>query len=134
MVDSNRWFQGNKDVSGFDMSNVADFKRWIEDNKSKTNEGLEALQAVMSIGTDVASAACVKRFRDKGKEQTEVAALTSEICDKIIAACNENKSEVVKDCASLFAGTGNTALVMMMGFVCYSIIGINVADELMDEV
>lgn len=116
--------------SNWKMENISDFKKWIADNKFKTDEGLEAMKQVMSIGCDIASAAAVKWFREKGMEQAWVSARVSQISDAIVNGCDEGKESVVKDCATLYAGTGNVMMVMMMAFVSYSLIGVNVAESL----
>lgn len=133
MVSINRIGDGGKEKNGWNMENVHDFTKWIRDNESKSNEGIEALNAVMSIGTDVASAACVKWFRERGWSQERVSALTDSICERIISSCKNGKESVVRDCATVFAGTGNIMMVMMLAFVSYSIIGVEVANGLIAE-
>lgn len=134
MVDVNRFnFGGGSE--GFDkgwmMENISDFKKWIEDNKSKTDEGLEAMKQVMSIGCDIASAAAVKWFRERGMEQAWVSARVSQISDCIVEGCSGGQESVIKDCATLYAGTGNVMMVMLMAFVSYSLIGVRVAESVM---
>lgn len=133
MVSINRIGDSDKDKNGWKMENVHDFTKWIRDNESKSNDGIEALSAVMSIGTDVASAACVKWFREQGWSQERVGALTDAICERIVRSCREGKDSVVRDCAQVFAGTGNIMMVMMLAFVSYSIIGVEVANGLIAE-
>jgi hypothetical protein len=142
MVNRIEWFKNFDRKPGEDvpsswvdwkMDNVHDMQRWIEDNKNKTDEGLQAVKSVISIGADVASAAIVKRLRDVGMKQEDVANLVEKICDRVIEGCNDGRESVIKDCASLFAGTGNVLLVMMMAFVSYSLIGVKIADSLVSE-
>jgi hypothetical protein len=139
MVDRAEWFENFDRKPGegvpkswvdWKMNNVHDFQKWIADNKDKTDEGLQALKSVMSIGNDVASAAIVKRLRDTGFSQAEVAGMADSICDKVLDECVAGRESVIRDCASIFAGTGNTLLVMMIAFVSYSLIGFKIADEL----
>lgn len=118
----------------WNMDNVDDFKKWVTDNKSKSDEGCDAMKAVMEMGCDIASAAAVKWFRDEGKmKPDEVSAIVGEIADKIASSCAEGQESVIKDCASLFAGTGNPGMVMMIAFVSYSLIGVRVAASVMAD-
>jgi hypothetical protein len=118
----------------WDMHNIHDFKKWVNDNQSKTDEGCEAMQAVMKIGPEIASAAAVKWFRESGKYgPQEVADMGGKIVDKIIAACEKKQESVIRDSASMFAGSGQVSLVVMMTFVSYSLIGVEVASELMKK-
>lgn len=126
MVDFNRI-----EKSHWDMKNIHDFKKWIDDNKGKTSEGLEAMQAVMSIAPDIASTAAIKWFRESGMQAEEVQEMTGQIVDAILAGCEKKKEEVIRDSASMFAGTGEVALVVMMTFVSYALVGVEVANRLM---
>jgi hypothetical protein len=126
MVDFNK--------SGWNVQNIHDFKKWINDNLGKSDEGCEAMQVVMAIGHDIAAAAAVKWFRESGKYgPEEVADMGSSIVDKIMAACEKNKESVIRDSAHMFAGSGQVSLVVMMTFVSYSLIGVEVANELMKK-
>lgn len=122
----------NRLPEGWNNNNLENFTKWIDDNKSKSDQGCEAMKAVMKMGSDIASAAAVQWFRDKGKmKQDEVAALSDEIVKRIVEQCSDRQENVIRDCASLFAGTGNAGMVMMMAFVSYSLIGVHVAESLM---
>lgn len=126
MVDFNRF-------SGFNMENIHDFRRWTEDNKEKSKEGCEVMEAVMSIGPDIASAAALKWLRKAGKDADEVKELADRIVADILLACSQGQEDVIRDSASMFAGTGQSGLVMMMTFVSYSLIGVEVANNLLAE-
>lgn len=118
----------------WDMHNIHDFQEWVSDNQGKTDEGCEAMQAVMKIGPDIAAAAAVKWFRESGKYgPQEVADMGGKIVDKIVAACEKKQETVIRDSASMFAGSGQVSLVVMMTFVSYSLIGVEVANELMSK-
>lgn len=118
----------------WDTSNIHDFRKWVDDNQSKTDEGCEAMQAVMKIGPDIAAAAAVKWFRESGEYgPQEVADMGEKIVDKIVAACDKKQETVIRDSASMFAGSGQVSLVVMMTFVSYSLIGVEVANELMSK-
>jgi len=132
MVSHNRLNDGGSGPGkDWNMDNVHDFKKWIDDNRHKTDEGLDAMKAVMSIGAEVASAAAVNWFRERGQERDWVADRTEVICDAIDAGCRDGMETVIRDCASLFAGTGNVMMVMMMAFVSYSVIGVSAAEKMM---
>lgn len=127
MVDFNK-------ESHFKMDNIHDFHKWIKDNKEKTDEGCQAMQAVMKIGPDIAAAAAVKWFRESGKYgPQQVADMGKEIVDKIIKACGEKQESVIRDSAGMYAGSGEIALVVMMTFVSYSLIGVEIANEMMSK-
>jgi hypothetical protein len=119
---------------GWNMKNIQNFTNWIDDNKSKTDEGCEAMKAVMSMGVDVASAAAIKWFRDAGKmKQEDVSEMATELASRIVDECAAARESVIKDCASLFAGTGNLGMVVMMAFVSYSLVGVRIAESVMSE-
>jgi hypothetical protein len=132
MVDSNR-IREHFNKSKLNMENAHDFKKWIDDNKGKAEDGCDAMQTVMSIGTDIASAAAVKWFRERGRQQAWVSDRVSRVSELLLERCNSCQESVIRDCASLFAGTSNVMMVMMMAFVAYSIIGVQVAETLIGE-
>lgn len=133
MVSVNRIFNGSggsdegKKPGPWDQTNVDDYRSWIADNKDKIESGRDALGKVMSIGSDVAGAAAVKWFHQTGWEADEVLAISARLAERIVEACDSRRSAVIEDCAKMFAGSGSTTNVMIMAFVAYAVIGIEVA-------
>jgi len=124
--------EGQKDGK-WDYSNIDNFHKWINDNKSKIDSGKTAMKFVMEIGSEVAAAACVKWLHSQNVDRDAVERLASKMADLCIEACDEQKKTIIADCASMFANTGSVIHVMMTAFVCYSLIGATVAQTLASE-
>jgi hypothetical protein len=95
-----------------------------------SDKGCEMMESVMQFRHDIASAAVVRRLRDSGKVSADHAAsLAGKLAFMVEARCREKEDTVISDCARFFAGTGKSQNAMIMAFVCYSMIGVEIADE-----
>ena len=47
-------------------------------------------------------------------QQEWVSCRVSKISDHIVDGCSDGQESVIKDCAALYAGTGNVMMVMLM--------------------
>ena len=121
------------DSTGWDYSNIGDFKKWIADNRGKVDCGKSAMKFVMAMGSEIAAIACVKWLHENGIERDKVDTMASQISDVCMEECDEEQKSIVRDCASIFANTGSVVRVMTTAFVCYSLIGARIAQELSSE-
>lgn len=125
MVDFNKFNLESRDMPWHE------FKKWIDEHRDLADESCDALQAVIKIGPEVACAAAVKWFRECGMQAQEVSGMERKIVDRVVVACGDKQESVIRDSASMFAGSGQLSMVVVMGFVSYSLIGVQVANELM---
>lgn len=133
MVDFN-FFQNSG--FGWNMDNMTDgddYKNWVKDNKGKIDAGLAAIQIILPHGHDIAAAAAIKWFREQGWGQKQVEDVSEELCSGLVRSCKGSRDVVLDDCARIFAGTASVAHVAIMAHVTFALIGVKVAEEIMNN-